>query len=302
MKKRPDKLMRAIACVLVLLIFGTALLAARLFGMRSREKEKVPAAEQTAAAIKEGICIPVIMYHSVYPETGTSEHIITPSQLESDLVYLKDNGFTPIFCSDVIAYRKNSAKLPDKPVILTFDDGCLNFRTNALPLMKKYDMCCTLSVVGRFAEYASEAAEPSPAYSYLSINDLKTVMSSGRVELANHSYDMHALGDRRGSTQMASESFEVYRRALFNDVFAAQRLFRDELDREPAVYTYPYGLTCAAEPMLLEMCGFDLLLGCEEKLNYVTVGDELITLGRFNRSPNYSTEEFFDKVLKGYGV
>ena len=291
MNTKTDKLMRAIACVLVLLIFASALLAARYFGMK--EHEASPTAEQAAALINEGLCVPAVMYHSVYQETGGSEYIVTPSQLESDLIYLKENNFTPIFASDLIAYRKDSAKLPDKPVLLTFDDGCLNFRTHVLPLLKKYDMCCTLSVVGSYAEFAAEAAEPSPAYSYLSISDLKAVLASGLVELANHSYDMHALEDRRGSSQMASESFEDYRRALFNDVFRAQRLFRDELGYEPKVYTYPYGITCAAEPMLLEMCGFELLLGCEEKLNYITTGDELVTIGRFNRSPSRSVQQIF---------
>ena len=95
---------------------------------------------------------------------------------------------------------------------------------------------------------------------------------------------------------MASESYKEYRRAIFNDVFKAQRMFRENLGVRPGVYTYPYGLTCASGKMLLEMCGFELLLGCEEKLNYITQGEELLTLGRFNREPDIPTEDFMKRI------
>lgn len=294
MTKRID-IKRIVSCAAALLFFAAVMLAARYLGTK-RADSRQPA-QQASAPLETGVSLPAIMYHSIYKDPGESRYIVTPSQLESDLEFIKQNGFTTVSCAEIISYRQGNTNLPDKPILLTFDDGCYNFLTNVLPLLEKYDMCCTLSPVGRYTVAAGEGRDKDPAYSYLSAEDLKTVLASGRVELANHSFDMHSLDERRGSRQMATETFEQYRRALFNDVFEAQRLFRDELGIEPKVYTYPYGLSCAAGEMLLEMCGFELLLGCEETPNLIRRGDSLLTLGRFNRDPSLSTAEFMSRAL-----
>ena len=85
--------------------------------------------------------VPILMYHSVCDNKKvTSDYRVTPQMLESDLEYLSKNGYTSILVSDLVAYVHDGALLPQKPVIITLDDGYLNNLTNVFPLLEKYDV------------------------------------------------------------------------------------------------------------------------------------------------------------------
>ena len=80
-----------------------------------------------SAAKKDSVKVPILMYHSILRSTNThGDYIITESAFESDLKYLKDNGYTTIVMQDLIDFVCNGKKLPEKPVVLTFDDGYSN--------------------------------------------------------------------------------------------------------------------------------------------------------------------------------
>ena len=280
--------------------------AALLLGMCCLKASEQDTAETEQTAVinvdKPYVNVPIIMYHGVLPDPSRAgDYVITPSQLDADLSYLKQNGYQAVTLDALIRYCGGFGELPEKPVVLTFDDGQLNNLTYALPLIEKYDFCAAFSVVGRFTEAACEDAMPDPAYSYMDIEDLSELLKSGRAELVNHSYDMHSLSERRGALQRADESYKDYRRAMLNDVYMAQRLFKAELGQEPAVYAYPYGLSCPAAGTVLKMLGFKAALGCEEKPNHLTRGDSapLEELHRYNRPASVSTEEFMKRALAG---
>lgn len=250
---------------------------------------------------RNNVRVPIIMYHSVLPDAGRAgDYIVTPSTLESDILYLKNNGFTPVFVSDLVGFCKGKKDLPVKPVVLTFDDGSYSILTEVLPLLEKHGVCATVAAVGRYTEAAAEEAEPSPMYSYLDPDDIKKLLASGRIELADHSYDMHSLDRRRGTLQLPTESFEDYRRALLNDTFEAQRLFKEKCGCTPEVYAFPFGLNCKAGRAVIAMCGFKAVLGVEEKVNVIEKGnaDSLFMLGRFNRPSGISTEEFMLRITQ----
>ncbi len=252
-------------------------------------------------AQQEGVKVPIIMYHSILKDEAMwGDYVLSPMELEKDIIYLKSNGYEAVFVSQLIDYVENDGELPEKPVVLTFDDGSYNNLTYVLPLLTKYDFKATFSVVGKYSEIACEDAEPSPGYSYLDWNDINKLRKSGYVEIANHSYDMHSLDERRGSTMNNGESYDDYRRAFYNDAFKTQHLLEDNCNFTPEVYTYPYGLICDAARHLVKSCGFKASLGVEEKTNYVIRGDSdcLYDMCRFNRTAFESTEEFMERILK----
>ena len=76
-----------------------------------------------AAAASEGVEVPVVMYHSMLKdEARHGQYVISPEEFENDLQYLQSHGYTTILIEDLIAYTKGGS-LPEKPVLLTFDDG-----------------------------------------------------------------------------------------------------------------------------------------------------------------------------------
>ena len=242
--------------------------------------------------------VPILMYHSILKdESKWNDYILSPVELEKDIVWLKENGYQPVFVKDLISYVNENSDLPEKPVVLTFDDGSYNNLTYVIPLLEKYDFKATFSVVGSYSEFACEEAEPSPSYSYLDWDDIKKMMKTGRAEFANHTYDLHSLNDRRGCTIKNGETYEQFRHIFLSDIFKTQHLLENNCNISPDIFAYPYGMTCEASKRLVKNSGFSASLGVEEKINSITIGNEncLYELGRFNRPAFISTEDFMKK-------
>lgn len=249
---------------------------------------------------KNSIDVPVIMYHSVMLDNDKcGEYIVSLDQVSEDIRYLKQNNFTPVFVNDLIRYVNYNGKLPDKPVILTFDDGCYNNYEYLFGLLKKENFKATISVVGRFTQDASESGyPPTAAYSYLRWCDINEMRNSGYYEFCNHSYDMHGLEDRKGVLQKKNESDDQYRHALITDIDELQQLFDKNCDFKPNTFTYPYGFSSPIAAEIVKELGFEASLGVEEGINHIAKGDSecLYGLKRYNRSGLTNTEIFMKKL------
>lgn len=255
---------------------------------------------QTAMPAGQTVSLPIAMYHSVTDEgTSPGEYVIPVKQFECDLQYLSDAGFHTVTVTDVIAFVRDGTPLPDRPVMLTFDDGYYNNYLNAYPLLEQYDMRAVLSPVGTLTRQFTEAAEePHEVWSYCTASQLWKMADSGRVEMQNHSYDFHTLSPRRGCLRKSGESEEAHREIFLNDTARAQDLFSYIGIPEPVCYTYPYGACNEETEQLVREAGFFASLGCEEGINVLTVGDSdcLFRMKRYNRDGRRSTEDFWNTI------
>jgi len=240
--------------------------------------------------------LPVIMYHSVGGD-APSEYVVTPEQLENDLRWLRDRGYTSVTARQICSYVNGHGSLPDRPVLLTFDDGFYSCLSVLLPLLEEYDMYAVVSAVGKYTDVNAAADPHNTVYSYLTWEDIRALSESGRVELGNHTYDMHSLSPRRGCSQMTGESDEDYTVALREDISAMQYALHETAGIEPFVFAYPFGSVSPAAMPVLRECGILMTLTCHEQVNtLVRSPDCLYGIGRFNRSGLLSTEEFMSKI------
>ena len=250
---------------------------------------------QTAA---HGTPMPVLMYHGVLKDSARAgEYIISPQLLESDLAFLKSRGYTSLLPSELYEAVTKGEDLPPKPVMITFDDGFLNNLTYALPLLEKYDMKATVAVVGIYSERFSNTPDPNPAYAHLSWDDITELTQSGRVEIANHSYDMHKKEGRKGTKRKFGEDEADYYAALVQDIGKTQSLLEQNCGIVPTAFAYPYGSISHESVAVLQEMGFNVLFTCSEKVNMIN-GDaaQLLNMGRFNRPNGISTERFMKKL------
>lgn len=250
---------------------------------------------------KEGIFVPVAMYHSILENTSQSqEFIVTPQTLENDLKYLKENGFETVQPRDLIAYIDYGEPLPEKPVMLTFDDGNYNNMYYLLPLLEKYDMQAVISIVGEFTEFFSNNGEEHiKKYSYLTWDDIDILEKSGRIEIANHTYDLHSSKDRKGCSKLSYESKKDYTKMLTEDLSKLQNTLALKADCIPRTFAYPFGYISKESVPVLKSLGFRVTLSCYERPNYITKNDDsLFELGRYNRPNNITTELYMAKLLK----
>ena len=246
-----------------------------------------------------GIPVPILMYHSILRDPAKAgKYTVSPSQLESDLIYLNDHGYTTIFVQDLIDYVYQGKELPDKPVILTFDDGYLNNLTYVLPLLEQYDCRATISVVGAYCQRWTDMQDPNPNYAYLTWSDIRTLTQSGRIEIGNHTYDMHALSPRRGCAQKKGEDDAAYQSVLREDLSHLQQDLWSQSGVTCRVFAYPFGSISKNAQPILEELGFQASLSCSETISHITRDPaSLWNLGRFNRPSHVATETFMRKAL-----
>lgn len=249
-----------------------------------------------------GTELPIIMYHSVLKDPQrTGKYVITPEKFESDLIYLKSNGYETVSLKQVIKYVYQGEKLPKKPILLTFDDGMYNNKEYVLPILEEYDACAIFAVVGSYTDEYTASGVTNPTYSYLKWNDIKELSETGRIEFASHSYDLHNLSAKRwGTAKNKNESSLDYISLFHQDTQKMQSEFASNCIFTPYAYAYPLGNFSKESEHVLKKTGFLSTLSCIEGINLITPNDTdcLYLLKRFNRDGRLSTESFFNKLLQ----
>lgn len=258
------------------------------------------AAVRAVTVSSSGREIPILMYHSVgYNSRVQSPYLLSPEVFEQDLIWLRNAGYTAVFVSEVVAYAHGQGTLPEKPVVLTLDDGYLNNLTYVLPLLEKYGMKAVVSVVGSFCEEYTNHPSPDPSYAYLTWEDVSSLAASGWVEIGNHTYGMHTTSPRKGCMRRPDESVASYSAALSSDLSRLQAVLADRVGVTPTVFAYPYGAVSSEAVYVLQSLGFRAALTCTERINRIFPGEEeaLFRLGRFNRPSGETTHAFMTRVL-----
>ena len=144
------------------------------------------------AEAEDAVELPIIMYHGLLKEEKRQgQYVISPDLFEQDLKYLQENGYTTVVVADLIDYVKNGKELPDKPVMITFDDGYYNNYLYAFPLLKQYNSKMVLSPIGRYTDEYTQNKDTHANYAHCSWDAVREMMESGLVEFQNHSYNLH---------------------------------------------------------------------------------------------------------------
>lgn len=270
---------------LILLILPTTLL---LYCNASIEKE-------------EGIRLPIIMYHSLLKEKSRSgKYTITPDTLKQDLEYIKSNGYTTINMEELINYVYNDGTLPEKPIIITFDDGYYNNFGYAIPILKELNMKAVISIVGEYTDTYSESGEANLNYGYIRWEDIKNAMQEETIEFQNHTYALHCnTKGRNGASKKKGESIEQYKKIFSTDLMRLQNEFKEYTDYVPSTFTYPFGSVEKCSTDIIKELGFKASLSCSSGINFITKNeDSIFLLKRNNRPANITTENFFKKILQ----
>ena len=252
------------------------------------------------AKVEDRIDLPIIMYHGLLKEEKRQgQFIISPNLFEQDLRYLQENGYTTVVIADLIAYVQEGKPLPEKPVMLTFDDGYYNNYLYAFPLLKQYNCKMVLSPIGRYTDEYTQNKDTHANYAHCSWDAVREMMASGLVEFQNHSYNLHSIDSgRKGAKKKAVESLVDYRTLLVEDVMKMQTRMREETGYTPTAFVYPFGAVSSESLPILKELGFQATLICESHINAITRDPEcLYGLGRYRRPAKTGSEAFFKKIL-----
>jgi len=127
--------------------------------------------------------IPILMYHEIGKPSGPwKELYVEPAVFENQLDWLKNNGYTTVLMKDVYAHWYDKKPLPEKPIVLTFDDGYRNMYEKVLPLLSSRDMKAT------FFLYPSKFNTTSGL-----TRDMVAELAQKGMEIGSHTYNHRDL-------------------------------------------------------------------------------------------------------------
>ena len=254
---------------------------------------------QTSAVTSDSVTLPILMYHQISEKPGRlGTYVISPEEFEHDCKLISEMGFETVTVNDLIAYTQGKGTLPQKPIMLTFDDGYESDYVYAFPVLKRYGMRAVSSTVGSYTELYSGDVIKHIDYSHLNWDQMREMQGSGVFEFQNHSYDLHRYSDeRKGCRKSASETVWQYDKLIREDIRHAQELFLKNLGSKATCFTYPFGSVDERLRKYIIDCGFSASLGVYEHLNFLT-GDpsELYELNRFNRTHDYDIKPILEKA------
>jgi peptidoglycan/xylan/chitin deacetylase (PgdA/CDA1 family) len=197
------------------------------------------------------------MYHRVAaipPDTRHPKNFVSPAMFADQIEALLAWGYTPITFRQWNAYRDHAAHVPDRPFIVTFDDGYADFATDAWPTLKRLQVPATVFVVasklGRTNDW--DADEPqTPLLDPVAIRGLE----DEGVEFGGHGFSHVALA--RVSPNEAREEIVRCHGALVG-----------VLRHPPEVFAYPYSNQSGRVRQLVRDAGFKCAVRGKGRLNW----------------------------------
>ncbi len=254
----------------------------------------------TVSARISSFQLPVVMYHQLTKsDSRAGKYVLTVEQFEKDLRFLKSKGYQTVSAQQLLDFSQGKGQLPEKAIMLTFDDGCETLYEYALPLLEKYSFCATGFVIGSLADYYTAIDDHNLNYSNLNWAQIKELSAGNIIDIQSHSYDLHKNTENRsGIKKKKSETIEEYSEFLGADAEKMKTEMINHTGKAPIAIAYPFGSYSTESKDILKMHGIKMAFTCEERINIIkkSESDWLFGLGRYNRANGISSESFFEKM------
>ncbi|HEY1969871.1 MAG TPA: polysaccharide deacetylase family protein [Pseudonocardia sp.] len=188
--------------------------------------------------------IPILMYHAISDEPADAVRTLSvrPGMFAAQLALLRAENFTPLTFTGLARALRNGDALPERPIVLTFDDGYADFHREALPLLTRYGFPATVFVTTGWVADAGADAAGKPLDRMLTWSQIDEVHSAG-IEIAAHSHSHPQLD------QLASAP-------LKHELRISKTQLEDRLGREVPTLAYPYGYSSARVRDAVQTAGY----------------------------------------------
>jgi len=246
-------------------------------GVAALKKQLASMEKMLSLNVKQAEKIPVLLYHHLVNENEmtddqrNNDSIMTVEQFSAQMQYLYDSNYYTASLSELEQYISGRLFLPERTVVITFDDGYRSNTRYAYPILKKYGFQAAIfiitSTIGGKGNIIERAGWP----------DLKRC---GDVFSYNsHSHNLHTLG-RDGRGNFITSSSDTVR----DDLLVSKALL------STSYLAYPYGQTSRAALRAAADAGFRM--GFTTAPEYVKRKIDTLEIPRFNITPNTSMEAF----------
>lgn len=218
-----------IVIILIIIISGTL-----LFVFKNKEKTQ-----------RTSTKIPIILYHNfvtTVPEKDPDNfnYINTPQSFEENIKVLLENGYTTLSMKDLNDAINGKIELPQKPILIHFDDGYYSNYEYIYPILKKYNVKASIYII------TDNVGKEIDGIKYLGWNECLEMQNSGLVEIYSHS-KRHIFYNRLPA------------REIYRDVKESYKIIEENLgSKELRVFVYPYGAYTKRTVWTLKLSGIDM--------------------------------------------
>jgi len=229
----------------------------------SVEKEKM-------VKIEDKFKLPILLFHHIGNDTaGLSDSAktwyVSVEKFAEILGKIEELGYKPIFLSEFLDYLE-VGEMPEKSLVISFDDGTIDFYTDAWPILKKYNFKSSVNLMtGVRGE------------NYLDKEKILELDKTGLVEFQSHTV-YHAY-----LTMVGEEE-------LLGELQKSKKYIEDLLNKKTEIIAYPFGLYNEAVSLKAKDLGYKLGLTIksgvwqdknnlmEMKRNIITENTEIIKI------------------------
>ncbi|MFE1880777.1 polysaccharide deacetylase family protein [Streptomyces diastatochromogenes] len=229
--------------------------------------------------------VPILMYHAVAsaPNDATRALSVAPEAFAEQMALIGDLGLTPVTTADLAARWRSGRPLPDRPVLITFDDGYEGVHRHALPVLAKHGFPATLFVSTGWIKGAYDTGGGLDAMlDWQQVRDL----ADGGVEIGGHSHSHPQLDQLDDAT-------------LRGELVRSTEIVTGELGARPVSFAYPYGYSSRRVRAAVREAGYAQALAVGNGLARRRQGPYALQRVTVRRGTDV---EEFERLLQGRAI
>jgi peptidoglycan/xylan/chitin deacetylase (PgdA/CDA1 family) len=234
--------------------------------------------------------VPILLYHSISNEASRryKRYVVRPEVFSAHMDFLRDHNYTTITVSQFAAACLNgSDHLPERPVVLTFDDGLADFFTGALPILKAHHFAATLYIttgfVGRTSRWLESEGEGNRAM--LTWAQVAEVSATG-IECGAHGHSHRQLDT-------------LPLKAARDEIWRSKSSLEKQLKEEVRTFSYPHGYHSPVIQQIVRHAGFSSACGVKQRMS--SSDDDRFALARIAIAADVDVGAL-SRLLHGQGV
>lgn len=232
--------------------------------------------------------LPVLLYHSI-SEAASSEvarFAITPKVFEDHMRHLAEEGYSSMTVTELLPVLEGrSDVLPERPVLVTFDDGFRDFLTNALAVMQRHGVVSTLYATTGFMGDGEAAGTNRSGDEMLSWRELAEVARQG-VEVGGHTHS-HPMLDT------------LPHAAARDEIVRCKELIEQHTETAVASFAYPHGYSSTWVRRAVAEAGYTSACAVKNAMSHPA--DDRFAIARLMLEARHTRDDFL-RMLSGEGV
>ena len=253
--------------------------------------------------------VPVLMYHHLTDGEQNSA-TITPALFRAHMQALSGAGYRTVSLAELRAFVYEGAALPEKPVLITFDDGYMSNYELAYPVLQEFGMKAAIFVIGSSVGKDTYKDTGAAIHPHFSADQAREMVDSGLIEIQSHTYDMHqsaALepGPARENMQpLPGETEAEFIEALRTDFGENRALLEDVTGAAPFALACPEGVYSDLTQAIAVENGIAITLTSDPGVNTLVRGlpQSLLALHRFGVNESVGTEQLLTWLEESQGI